>query len=79
MVWPLSGSVFTRSVGSSATRRCNAVPIFSWSAFEFGSMDIEMTGSGNDGGSSRMSKFSSHNVSPVMTSFTPTSAQMSPA
>ena len=38
-----------------------------------------MTGSGNDGGSSRMSKSSSHRVSPVMTSFTPTSAQMSPA
>ena len=55
------------------------MPIFSWSAFEFGSIDIEMTGSGKDGGSRRMSKSSSHSVSPVMTSFTPTKAQMSPA
>ena len=44
----------------------------------FGSMDIEITGSGKDGGSRRMSKSSSDNVSPVITSFTPTSAQMSP-
>ena len=33
-----------------------------------------MTGSGNDGGSSRMSKSSSQSVSPVMTSFTPITA-----
>ena len=43
-----------------------------------GSIDIAMTGSGKDGGSSRTSKSSSQSVSPVMTSFTPTSAQMSP-
>ena len=54
------------------------MPIFSWSAFEFGSIDIEMTGSGKDGGSRRMSKSSSQSVSPVMTSLTPTTAQMSP-
>jgi len=34
--------------------------------------------SGKDGGSRRMSKSSSHRVSPVMTSLTPTTAQMSP-
>lgn len=45
---------------------------------EFGSIDIEITGSGKDGGSRRMSKSSSHSVSPVMTSLTPTTAQMSP-
>ena len=71
IVWPLSGSVETRRVGSSATRRWRAVPIFSWSALELGSIDIEMTGSGKDGGSRRMSKSSSQSVSPVMTSLTP--------
>ena len=29
-------------------------PIFSWSCFVFGSIAIEMTGSGKDGGSSRI-------------------------
>ena len=47
-------------------------------AFVFGSIDIEITGSGKDGGSRRMSKSSSQSVSPVITSFTPTRAQMSP-
>ena len=79
IIWPVSVSVYVRKVGSSADRRCSAAPIFSWSAFDFGSMDIEMTGSGNVGGSRRMSASSSQRVSPVMASFTPITAQMSPA
>src|SRR3954463_12318878 len=47
MVWPLSWSVCTRNDGSSATSLASATPSFSWSAFDFGSIAISMTGSGN--------------------------------
>src|SRR5579864_6533246 len=46
MVWPDSWSVETRKVGSSAASFCRATPSFSWSALDFGSMAISITGSG---------------------------------
>ena len=47
IVWPVSSSVRTLKVGSSSARRASAMPILSWSAFVFGSIAIEITGSGN--------------------------------
>ena len=47
MVWPVSWSVETRKDGSSAASFASATPSFSWSAFDFGSIAISMTGSGN--------------------------------
>ena len=43
-----------------------------------GSIDMEITGSGKVGGSSRISKSRSARVSPVTTFFTPIKAHMSP-
>ena len=60
-------------------RRCRATPIFSWSALVFGSTATEITGAGNSIFSSVMTLSRSHSVSPVMTSFSPTAAAMSPA
>ena len=79
IVWPDSWSVCTRKVGSSFARRCSARPIFSWSALVFGSTATEMTGAGKFIFSSVMILSRSHSVSPVMTSFRPTAAAMSPA
>ncbi|OPY05717.1 MAG: hypothetical protein A4E67_01803 [Syntrophaceae bacterium PtaB.Bin038] len=45
-VWPVSRSVRTRKEGSSLWIFSRAVPIFSSSAFVFGSMAMAMTGSG---------------------------------
>ena len=56
IVWPVSSLVKQRKVGSSSARRCRPSDIFSWSALVFGSTAMEMTGSGNVGGSSRTSK-----------------------
>ena len=78
IVWPVSSCVKTLKVGSSSDSRCNATPIFSWSCFVFGSIAIEITGSGNDGGSSRIGKSSSQSVSPVVMFLMPTIAAMSP-
>ena len=47
MVWPDSWSVDTRNDGSSAASFASATPSFSWSAFDFGSIAISITGSGN--------------------------------
>ena len=47
MVWPDSWSVETRNDGSSAASLASATPSFSWSALDFGSIAISMTGSGN--------------------------------
>ena len=55
------------------------MPIFSWSALVFGSTAIEMTGSGKIMRSSVMTWSCEHSVSPVVTSFRPTAAAMSPA
>ena len=77
--WPVSVSVFTRNVGSSAISLPRPMPSFSWSAFVFGSMASEMTGSGKSIASRMTGFFSSHTVSPVETDFRPTAAAMSPA
>ena len=79
MVWPDSSSVRRRNDGSSAARRPNAMPIFSWSALVLGSTACEITGSGNTMRSSVTTDSGSHRVSPVVTSFRPTQAAMSPA
>ena len=47
IVWFVSLSVWTWKVGSSCISLASAIPIFSWSAFVFGSMESVMTGSGN--------------------------------
>jgi hypothetical protein len=46
IVWPDSWSVWTVKDGSSATILARATPSFSWSALDFGSMAISITGSG---------------------------------
>ena len=55
------------------------MPSFSWSAFVFGSIASEMTGSGKSIASRMTGCFSSHTVSPVETDLRPTAAAMSPA
>ena len=77
--WPVSWSVRTRNVGSSACSLPRPWPSFSWSAFVFGSMASAMTGSGKSIDSSRIWCFSSQIVSPVLTLRSPTAAAMSPA
>ena len=79
MVWPVSWFVDTRNVGSSSASFCSATPILSCSAFVFGSTAMSMTGSANSMDSRMMGCFSSQSVSPVDTSFRPTTATMSPA
>jgi len=76
-VWPVSGLEVTRKVGSSWARRCRPMDRRSWSPFEFGSMDIEMTGSAKVV-FSRIRSSSAVRVSPVAMSFGPMMAQMSP-
>ena len=71
--------MFTRKVGSSVISFCMPWPSFSWSAFVFGSMASEMTGSGKTIDSSTIGCFSSQSVSPVVTLLRPTAAAMSPA
>ena len=79
MVWPDSWSVETRNDGSSAASFASATPSFSWSAFDFGSIAISITGSGNSIFSRITGLLASHSVSPVRASFRPASATMSPA
>ena len=76
---PVSSSVPARNVGSSSCNFCKAVDILSWSAFDFGSTESWITGSGNSIDSRITSFFSSHNVSPVVVSLRPTAAAISPA
>ena len=77
-VCPVSSSVRTRKVGSSSASRWRAVASLSWSAFVFGSMATEMTGSGKFIASRRMGAVSTASVSPVVVCFSPTSAAISP-
>ena len=79
MVWPDSSSVRTRNEGSSFAKRFKAIPIFSWSALVLGSTATWITGSGNSMRSKMIGALSSHRVSPVVTSFKPMAAAMSPA
>ena len=46
IVWPVSSSVRTWKVGSSSASRWIAMPSFSWSPLDFGSIATEMTGAG---------------------------------
>ena len=55
------------------------MPIFSWSAFVFGSTACEITGSGKIMRSRMMTWSGWQSVSPVVASRRPTAAAMSPA
>ena len=79
IVCPVSSSVLTLKVGSSSANFWRAVPIFSWAALDFGSIATSITGSGNSIDSSMIALFGSHKVSPVVVSFKPTAAAISPA
>ena len=54
-------------------------PFFSWSALVLGSTATEITGSGNSIRSRMIGASIAHNVSPVVTSFKPIAAAISPA
>ena len=67
------------NVGSSSASFAKAIPIFSWAALSFGSIAISITGSGNSIDSRIIGWSGSHKVFPVVTSFKPTAAAISPA
>jgi len=67
------------NVGSSSANFAKAIPIFSWAALSFGSIAISITGSGNSIDSRIIGCSGSHKVFPVVTSFNPTAAAISPA
>ena len=79
IVCPDSSSDETLNEGSSLANLPNASPIFSWSAFVFGSTAISITGSGNSIGSRRTGLSLLHSVCPVMVFFKPASDTISPA
>ena len=73
----VGGDAEGRILGASF---CRATPSFSWSALDFGSMAISITGSGKSILSRIIGDFTgSHRVSPVRVSLRPASATMSPA
>ena len=75
-VCPVSSSTFTLNEGSSSASLFKAVHIFSWSAFDFGSTEIEITGSGNSIDSTKKISFTSQRVSQVFVFFNQTIAQI---
>ena len=77
-VWPVSLSTFTLKVGSSSLSLFIPLASWSWSPFETGSIETETTGSGNSIDSKVTSPFSDK-VCPVLTSFRPITATISPA
>jgi len=79
IVWPVSWFVYALNVGSSSANLVNAIPIFSWAALSLGSIAISITGSGNSIDSRIIGWLGSHKVFPVVTSFNPTAAAISPA
>ena len=79
IVCPVSSFVYVLKVGSSSANFDKANPILSWSALVFGSKDNSITGSGNSIDSRITGFFSSHKVSPVVVTFKPTAAAISPA
>ena len=79
IVWPVSSSVWTWKDGSSSASRWIAMPSFSWSPFDFGSMATWMTGAGKFIDSRITGLQASQRVSPVVVSFRPMTATMSPA
>ena len=79
IVCPVSSSVYVLNVGSSAANFCNPNESFSVAAFEAGSRAWEITGSGNCIFSrTNFGDFSPTNVSPVVVTFNPTAAAISP-
>ena len=78
-VWLVSSSRLKLNEGSSCASLDSPTPIFSRSPLDLGSIAILMTGSGKSMRSRMMGDFSSHSVSPVMTSLRPPMATMSPA
>ena len=78
-VCPDSSSEATLKDGSSFANLWSAIPIFSWSAFVLGSTATSMTGSGNSILSNITWSSAWHKVSPVVVSFNPTKATISPA
>ena len=79
IVWPVSWSVQVLKVGSSSASFDKAIPIFSWPAFVFGSIAIDITGSGNSIFSSIIGAASVHKVSPVVVFLRPITAPNSAA
>ena len=78
IVCPDSSSVETRKEGFSAASLDKATPSFSRSSLDFGSMAISITGSGNSMRSRITGLLRSQSVSPVLVSFKPASATISP-
>ncbi len=74
MVCPVSSLVKVRNEGSSWASFCIDMPSLSRSAWVFGSMAMEMTGSGKVMRSSTTGDLSSQSVSPVRVSRSPTAA-----
>jgi hypothetical protein len=58
-------------LGSSSANFCKAIHIFSWSALDFGSTEIFITGSGNSIDSTKNWSFISQRVSQVLVFFKP--------
>ena len=67
------------NVGSSSARRWIAVASLSWSPLVLGSIATEITGLGKVIDSSTTGSDASHRVSPVVVSFRPMTATISPA
>mmetsp|Transcript_68925 Transcript_68925/g.162070 ORF Transcript_68925/g.162070 Transcript_68925/m.162070 type:complete len:257 (-) Transcript_68925:1321-2091(-) len=78
-VWLDSSSRLKRKEGSSAASFASASPNLSASFWESGSQETLITGSGNSIFSRTMGESMAHKVSPVVVSFKPTMAMMSPA
>jgi hypothetical protein len=76
IVSPVSSSIFTLKLGSSSASFCKAIHIFSWSALDFGSTEIFITGSGNSIDSTKNWSFISQRVSQVLVFFKPITAQI---
>ena len=79
IVWPVSSLYSERNDGSSRRIVTSASESFRLSSAVLGSIDIEITGSGNSIRSSTIGSFGSHSVSPVMEFLIPTTATILPA
>ena len=78
-VWPVSGFSSARNVGSCLRSMVSVSASFLRSSVLSGSIDIEMTVSGNSIDASRIGSRVSHSVSPVIESRRPMTPTMSPA
>ena len=77
-VSPVSGFVSALNVGSSSASFCKATSILSWSAFDLGSTETWITGSGNSIDSRINGVLGSVKESPVVVFFKPIAAAISP-